>query len=99
MPDSASLAGVSATGAHTGPAKRRMHRQHQRIADGVKSGELTHEEASELREDPRGIREERRDFKANDGKIDAGEQARLAHDHNEESRKIHRLKHSGRRRD
>ncbi len=89
---------VSATSAHAGPAKRRMHRQHERIAEGVKSGELTHKEASELREDQRGIREERRDFKANDGKIDAGEHAKLAHDQNVESRKIHRLKHNGRRR-
>ena len=89
---------ASAASAHAGPAKRRIRHQHERIAEGVKSGELTHGEAAELRKDQRDIREERHDFKANDGKLDPAERAKLAHDQNVESRKIHRLKHNGRKR-
>jgi hypothetical protein len=71
---------------------KRQHRQHARIADGVKSGELTHSEAKALRAEQRAIRAEEREFKA-DGVLTKGERRELHRDLNESSRDIRREKH------
>ena len=71
---------------------KRQHRQHARIADGVKSGELTHSEARALRAEQRGIRAEEREFKS-DGVLTKGERRELHRDLNESSRDIYREKH------
>ena len=71
---------------------KRQHRQHARIVDGVKSGELTHPEAKALRAEQRAIRAEEREFKA-DGVLTRGERRELHRDLNESSRDIYREKH------
>ena len=71
---------------------KRQARQHHRIAEGVKSGELTHSEAKSLRTEQRAIRAEEAEFKS-DGKLTRGERRELHRDLNESSRDIHREKH------
>lgn len=73
---------------------KRQHRQHGRIADGAKSGELTRSEAKALRSEQRAIRAEEREFKS-DGVLPKGERRELHRDLNESSRDIRREKHDG----
>ena len=75
----------------------RDQRQHQRIREGVRSGELTLDEAKDLRGDQRKIhRTERR--AGRDGQVTDREQKRLDRMHRKESRKIYREKHDGEKR-
>lgn len=71
---------------------KRQHRQHARIADGVKSGELTRSEVKALRTEQRAIRAQEREFKS-DGVLTKGERRELHRDLNESSRDIRREKH------
>lgn len=71
---------------------KRQHKQHARIHQGVKSGELTRTEAKSLRADQRAIRAEEREFKS-DGKLTKAERKELHQDQNEASRDIYREKH------
>ena len=74
---------------------RREVRQHLRIADGVRSGELTRREAVRLRVGQRHIhRVERRVER--DGVVTRREEHRLGRMQNHQSRVIYRLKHNGR---
>jgi hypothetical protein len=74
--------------------RREVHQQ-QRIAQGVKSGELTPRETVRLEKGEAHIdRMEKRD-KA-DGVITPAERARLTQAQNRESRRIYRLKHNAR---
>lgn len=78
--------------------KREEH-QKERIEQGVKSGELTHKEAKELRQDERAIKKEVREERAeNGGKLTKGERKEINQEQNKESRKIYRKKHNDRRR-
>ena len=70
----------------------RQARQHHRIVEGVKSGELTHCEAKYLRTEQRAIKAEEAEFKS-DGKLTRGERRELHRDLNEASRDIYREKH------
>lgn len=72
----------------------RQHKQHARITQGVRSGELTRQEARSLRAKQRAIRAEERAFKA-DGTLTKSERKALHRDLNEASRDIHREKHDG----
>lgn len=74
-----------------GVNKRQRH-QHSRIAEGVKSGELTHSEAKSLRVAQHAIRAEEAEFKS-DGVLTRGERRELHRDLNESSRDIRREKH------
>ena len=74
-----------------GVNKRQRH-QHSRIAEGVKSGALTHSEAKSLRAEQRAIRAEEAEFKS-DGVLTRGERRELHRDLNESSRDIRREKH------
>jgi hypothetical protein len=71
---------------------QRQHNQKARIADGVRSGELTKEEARSLRTQQRAIRAEKREFKS-DGQLSRAERRELHSDQNEASRDIYREKH------
>ena len=71
---------------------KRQRYQHSRIAEGVKSGELTHSEAKSLRAEQRAIRVEEAEFKS-DGVLTRGERRELHRDLNESSRDIRREKH------
>ena len=57
----------------------RQARQHERIAQGVRSGELTAREAARLRAEQRAIAAEERYFKR-DGRLSAWERADLERD-------------------
>ena len=77
----------------------RQENQHDRIAQGVKSGELTKAEAHNLRSDQRQINRTEQRMRADGGGLSAREHARLAHMQNVESRQIRAKKHNSRDRD
>jgi len=71
----------------------RQHRQQARIAQGVRSGELTSRETYRLeRQEQRIDRQEDRFRQSGDG-LSPRERARLEHELNHESRNIYRQKH------
>ena len=72
--------------------------QHQRIRQGVKSGELTKPEAVNLRNDQKNIRQEAKEAKA-DGIVTKEERKDIRQDQKQESKKIFRKKHNKRDRD
>ncbi len=90
---------VSAASANpvTPRVDRREARQHARIAQGVRSGELTPAEAARLRAGQRVVHRVERRAKA-DGVVTARERTRLARVQNHESRAIYRKKHNARTR-
>jgi hypothetical protein len=71
----------------------RQENQAARINQGVANGELTKKEAARLRAEQKGIRAEKRAFKA-DGKLTAAERAQLRRDQNTASRHIYKKKHN-----
>lgn len=72
-------------------------RQHERIAQGVKSGELTHAEAKDLRGDQKSIRQEEKAFKS-DGKLTKDERQELHQDQSAASKEIYAEKHDAQER-
>jgi len=73
---------------------RRMHRQQERIAQGVKSGELTPRETARLeRKEARIQREIKRDRAANGGHLTPAEKAKINRQQNRVSREIYREKY------
>jgi hypothetical protein len=73
----------------------REHTQERRINQGVRSGELTHNEARHLRTDERHIRDQKLRDRAN-GRTSYAERRQLRHEENRTSRAIYRDKHNGR---
>ena len=71
--------------------------QHQRIQQGVRSGELTKSEVANLRNDQKNIRLEAKDAKA-DGVVTRDEKIAIRQDQRQESREIFRKKHNNRER-
>ncbi len=76
---------------------KRAHNQHQRIRQGVRSGELTKAEATNLRNGQKEIRQDVKEAKA-DGKVTKTERKEIRQDQNQENRKIFRKKHNRRER-
>ena len=75
----------------------RAENQQDRIAQGVKSGQLTAGEASHLENNEAKINKEvRNDRAANGGKLTAQERAQVNRQQNKTSRQIYRDKHNGR---
>jgi len=72
---------------------RRQADQQARIHQGVRSGQLTHQEAKSLRSEQRSIRHEERQDKA-DGKMTAAERKDLHKDLNQASKDIYADKHN-----
>ncbi len=70
----------------------RQHNQHGGIAQGVRSGELTKDEAKGLRTEQRSIRQEERQYKS-DGTLTKDERKDLHQGLNEASRNIYGEKH------
>lgn len=70
----------------------RQHNQHDRIAQGVRSGSLTKDEAQGLRTEQRSIRQEERQYKS-DGVLTRDERKDLHQDLNTASRNIYSEKH------
>jgi len=80
---------------HTPVINQRERNQEHRINQGVRSGELTRNEAHHLRNDERHIRNTERRAKA-DGYVSRNERAHLRREENRTSRAIYRDKHNGR---
>ena len=76
---------------------QRQNNQKARIAEGVKSGELTKRESGRLRAEQRAIRAEKRMAKA-DGVVTHAERAKLRADQNRASAHIRRQKHDAQKR-
>jgi hypothetical protein len=75
---------------------RREHRQQDRIAEGVESGQLTPRETARLeRKEARIHREIARDRAANGGRLTPAEKARVNAQQDRVSRQIYREKHDG----
>ncbi len=74
---------------------RREARQHVRIHQGVRSGQLTRGEAARLRAGQRHVHRVERRAKS-DGVVTPRERARLNHVQNKQSRHIYRMKHNAR---
>ena len=91
------VTGSAAAQPATPVVTERQENQKARIAEGVKSGELTHREAAKLRAEQRAIRAEKRMAKA-DGMVSPAERAKLRRDQNRASRDIHRQKHDAQKR-
>jgi len=72
--------------------KERQENQQKRIANGVKSGELTPAETKKLETREAKIQHDKRMAKA-DGKVTAGEKAKLHREQNRTSKAIARQKH------
>ena len=70
--------------------------QQDRIAQGVKSGQLTAGETSKLEHQETGINQEERGMRAEDnGHLTAQDRHTLAAQQNQESKRIYRDKHNG----
>jgi hypothetical protein len=83
--------------AHGPSINERQYEQERRIAEGVRSGELTREEAETLRLEQRRIRAEERAYRA-DGVLSAAEWRELQRELNEADQNIHEEKHDRERR-
>jgi len=82
----------------TSEVGKRAENQQDRIAQGVKSGQLTAGETAKLESKDAGInREIRNDRAANGGTLTAAEKAQVNHQQNKVSRQIYRDKHNGRK--
>jgi len=89
-----SVAFVSSASAGTRDPRinARQHHEHERIGQGVKSGELTRSEAKDLRGDQRNIRQEERAYKS-DGKFTKDERQDVRQDESAASKEIYQEKH------
>ena len=76
---------------------QRQENQQDRIAQGVKSGQLTAAETAHLEKNQARINQEvRKDRAANGGKLTAQEKAKVNRQQNRQSRQIYRDKHNAR---
>ena len=92
-----SLSGQALAGTRDPRVNHREHNQHQRIAQGVKSGELTHAEANDLRGDQKNIHQEEKAFKS-DGTLSKNERQELHQDQTAASKEIYQEKHDAQER-
>jgi hypothetical protein len=76
---------------------QRQTNQQQRIAQGVKSGQLTAGETAKLENQQKGINQQvRADRAANGGKLTSGEKAQVNREQNKASKNIYNKKHNAR---
>lgn len=91
--------GSASAGAHTPVTgktiRQRQENQQDRIANGVKSGQLTAGETAHLERNQARINHQiRADRQANGGKLTAQERAQITREQNRQSRQIYRDKHN-----
>jgi len=84
---------LSTTLAPAGVVHRRQKRQHARIQQGVRSGEVTPEEAAKLKAEQQTVQADREKAAA-DGKVTGKERRTIRHEQNQASRDILRKKHN-----
>ena len=76
---------------------QRRENQQDRIAQGIKSGQLTAGETAKLENQQKGINQQvAADRAANGGKLTAGEKAQVNKEQNQASKNIYRKKHNAR---
>ena len=91
------FAQAPATAPTSATINQRKENQQDRIAQGVKSGQLTPGETSKLEHQEAGINKEERGMRAQDnGHLTAQDRKTLHAQQNQESRRIYRDKHDGR---
>ena len=91
-------AGLMITSLSAQEIQKRKENQQDRIAQGVKSGELTAGETANLEhKEARVNREIRRDRAKNGGKLSPKERRKVNRQQNRLSRQIYRDKHNGRK--
>jgi hypothetical protein len=96
----AAIFAQSTTSTTTKPAtiNQRKENQQDRIAQGVKSGQLTAGETAHLEHQEAGINKEERGMRAQDnGKLTRQDRSTLNKQQNQESRRIYRDKHNARK--
>ncbi|HEX8703720.1 MAG TPA: hypothetical protein VF815_33090 [Myxococcaceae bacterium] len=86
---------MMASPAEAARADRRQVKQQARIVQGAKSGELTKAEAVRLEAQHVALKREKRQARADDGKLDAQERAKLEHKQDQLNRRIYVQKHDG----
>jgi len=90
--------GLMISGLSAQEIRKRQENQQDRIAQGVKSGELTAGETANLeRKEARLNREIRRDRGQNGGTLTPKERRKINRQQNRLSRQIYRDKHNGRK--
>src|SRR6202521_824585 len=88
----------NANTAHYGNNKvgQRRENQQDRIAQGIKSGQLTAGETAKLENQQNGINQQvSADRRANGGKLTTAEKKQVNHEQNQASKNIHQKKHNG----
>jgi hypothetical protein len=88
----------NANTAHYGNNKvgQRRENQQDRIAQGIKSGQLTAGETAKLENQQKGINQQvAADRKANGGKLTTAEKKQINHEQNQASKNIYHKKHNG----
>jgi hypothetical protein len=99
----AAIFAQTSTPTTTAPTKpptinQRKENQQDRIAQGVKSGQLTAGETSHLEKQEAGINKEEKGMRAQDnGKLTKQDRKTLNQQQNAESRRIYRDKHNGKK--
>lgn len=76
----------------------RQARQHHRVREGVRRGELTKTEAQTLRQEQREIQETKKEMLSDDGQLDKSERQELKQLQNEASQNIYQEKHDSEKR-
>jgi hypothetical protein len=89
------LTSIAEAQTRTPVINHRQNRQERRINQGVRSGELTRNEAGHLRNRENHIRAERRTAMA-EGRMTPRQRAHIRHQENRLSRRIYRDKHNAR---
>lgn len=75
---------------------QRRENQQDRIAQGIKSGQLTAGETAKLENQQKGINQQvAADRKVNGGKLTTAEKKQVNHEQNQASKNIHQKKHNG----
>lgn len=77
---------------HSPKVNRREHHQKNRIRQGVKSGELSKEEAQTLKQEQKNIHSKEKEYKS-DGTLSKEERKELHKELNEASQNIYEEKH------
>lgn len=91
------LLGAIFSSADAQTVRQKSRNERHRIAQGVKSGELTKTEAKNLARGQKEIHQDVKEAKA-DGVVTKQERKEIKQDQRQESRKIYRKKHNNRER-
>lgn len=92
------LAQAPATAPTSATINQRKENQQDRIAQGVKSGQLTPGETSKIEHQEAGINKEERGMRAQDnGHLTKSDKTLINKQQNQESKRIYRDKHNGKK--